>query len=261
MYGTIFEIRDDDDKETDNDTPDFYCRFMPPILPEDIKDLEDTFSKLYGQPKNLADITLDMVIMAPEMVQILTPSDLNPLPMYIVREEWAYDGDGSEDVTVVADIRLARHKFLSLINQELLDGRCTEWPKDKWEEEIRQDHYSCWLADDYCTNHYEVSIEAIRVSVNHDLVEAIGRQYATNQFRKHFAEQIECWEEIADLSPAQLALLIGSDDVPDRICRQLEGNGDLIESYWESVSEVAFELIRRFIKNQTGEEATSQDVH
>lgn len=248
LYGTIIEIRDGDDKETDNDTPDITCRFLCPVHPHEVTQIEAHFSSLYGTPKKLEDLGLDTVIMAPEMLQILTPADLNPLPLYIVREEWAYDGDGGEDITVVADVLFARHKFLSLINQEWIDGRCTEWPEAKREEEVWEDHYSCWLADDYCANHYKVSIEPISVSANHELVEAIGRQYVANQFRKQFAEQIECWEEVADLTPDQMAALIAAPEVPDRIRKQLEGNGYLIESYWESVSEAAFSLVKGFLE-------------
>ena len=33
LIGSIFEIRDGSDKETENDTPDIYCSFDPPVLP------------------------------------------------------------------------------------------------------------------------------------------------------------------------------------------------------------------------------------
>ena len=40
LYGTIIEIRDGDDKETENETPDLYCEFDPPVLPHEIKRLK-----------------------------------------------------------------------------------------------------------------------------------------------------------------------------------------------------------------------------
>ena len=46
LYGTITEIRDGDDRETENDTPDIYCSFMPPVLADDIKALEGRFSQI-----------------------------------------------------------------------------------------------------------------------------------------------------------------------------------------------------------------------
>ena len=45
LYGTITEIRDGDDRETENDTPDIYCSFMPPVLADDIKAIESRFSQ------------------------------------------------------------------------------------------------------------------------------------------------------------------------------------------------------------------------
>ena len=38
LIGSIFEIRDGSDKETENDTLDIYCSFEPPVLPAAIKD-------------------------------------------------------------------------------------------------------------------------------------------------------------------------------------------------------------------------------
>lgn len=73
LYGTITEIRDGDDRETENDTPDIYCSFMPPVLADDIKALEGRFSQLYRREMHLEDIGLDIVIMAPDMLKVLEP--------------------------------------------------------------------------------------------------------------------------------------------------------------------------------------------
>lgn len=71
LYGSITEIRDGKDKETENDEPDLYCTFIPPVLPCKIKKLEKAFSNLYGQSKSLDEIGIDLVIMAPSMVKPL----------------------------------------------------------------------------------------------------------------------------------------------------------------------------------------------
>lgn len=65
LIGSIVAITDGEDKRTENSTPDFYCCFDPPVLPYDIKQLEEIFSDLYDFPKTLEDIILDYVIMAP----------------------------------------------------------------------------------------------------------------------------------------------------------------------------------------------------
>ena len=36
LYGTITEICDGDDRQTENGTIDLYCEFLPPIHPEEI---------------------------------------------------------------------------------------------------------------------------------------------------------------------------------------------------------------------------------
>ncbi len=91
LYGLITEIRDGKDKETENDMPDIYCAFDPPVLPHDIEELEKRFSSLYQNPKKLEGISLDEVIMAPEMVKVVeVPEKCRRfLPVYIVVEDWA----------------------------------------------------------------------------------------------------------------------------------------------------------------------------
>lgn len=72
LYGFIFEICDDEDKETENDTPDIYCSFDVPSDPQQIKKLEKIFSDLYREPKKIDDIILDFVIMSPEMIRVIS---------------------------------------------------------------------------------------------------------------------------------------------------------------------------------------------
>ena len=43
--------------------------------------------------------------------------------------------------------------------------------------------------------------------------------------------------------------MIAGADVPERIKKQLKGNGYLIESYWESVSEASFDLVKKYRKS------------
>lgn len=68
LRGWILEIRDGDDRDTENETPDIYCEFDPPDSKQEIMELERRFSDLYGEKKVLDDISLDIVIMAPEMI-------------------------------------------------------------------------------------------------------------------------------------------------------------------------------------------------
>lgn len=105
LYGRINAIHDGEDKETENETPDIYCEFDPPVMPHEIKALEDTFSDLYHQPKTISDIVLDMVIMAPEMIRPL--DDLRSMRkrvnVFLVTEDWAVNGEHGNDCEAFSD--------------------------------------------------------------------------------------------------------------------------------------------------------------
>ena len=49
LYGTVTEIRTDEDRDTENDTPDIYCEFMSPDSVAMAAELETRFSDLYRQ--------------------------------------------------------------------------------------------------------------------------------------------------------------------------------------------------------------------
>ena len=93
LFGNILEIRTEDDRETDNDTPDIYCAFEAPVLSADRLALEQTFSQLYREQKHIEDLGLDMVIMGPEMIVPLEhPAQVYPTgTLYVVAVHWATD--------------------------------------------------------------------------------------------------------------------------------------------------------------------------
>lgn len=71
LYGVITQICDGDDKDTDNDTPDIYCSFEKPEDKKKVVEIEQRFSKAYGEEKKIDELALDMVIMAPSMIRVL----------------------------------------------------------------------------------------------------------------------------------------------------------------------------------------------
>lgn len=75
LYGCITEIRDGDDKDTENETPDMYCEFDPPTSAKEVEALEEVFSDLYGEKKTIDEICLDSVIMAPDMIKPCAMTD------------------------------------------------------------------------------------------------------------------------------------------------------------------------------------------
>ena len=71
LFGTVTEIRSGADRETENDVPDIYCDFEIPASEEMLRELEARFSDLYGGTKTIDDISLDCVIMSPDMLEPL----------------------------------------------------------------------------------------------------------------------------------------------------------------------------------------------
>ena len=91
LFGTITEIRSGADRETENDVPDIYCDFEIPASEEMLRELEARFSDLYGETKTLDDISLDCVIMSPDMLE---PLDTPPGK----REDIRKDMDAAADI-------------------------------------------------------------------------------------------------------------------------------------------------------------------
>lgn len=117
LIGTIPEIRDGDDKDTENETPDIYCSFEAPVFPDDIKKPEETFSDLYEEPKTIDDIILDSVIMAPEMITPIDKrhQDTRKIKVYAVTEDWANNDNYGYDVTLFVTEKEAMREFKTIV--------------------------------------------------------------------------------------------------------------------------------------------------
>lgn len=89
LFGKIVEIRDGEDKETDNSTPEIFCNFTAPIFPKDVEKFKNRFSSLYGELQNINDIDLDNVIMAPDMIRNISENTKGKtITVYVLEEEW-----------------------------------------------------------------------------------------------------------------------------------------------------------------------------
>lgn len=76
--------------------------------------------------------------------------------------------------------------------------------------------------------------------------DAAVRSLLDNQLRRYFAEQIEGWGELEGLTEQQITEMVAAPNVPQRIRRQLEKNGFLMDSFWESVAKASFDLVRQY---------------
>ena len=248
LYGRITAIYDGEDKETENKTPDIYCEFDPPVTPHEVKALEKTFSDLYDQPKTLDDIVLDMVIMAPEMIRPL--DDLHTvskkIPIYIVMEDWAVDGEHGNSCELFTDYDDARRIMLDKLREELDNGAIPQWSASgAYVEDSSKDSYKGYIEGDYLDNHYEISLlpQSLMMSTQH--IQKVGGLYKAQCRTEDFVSQIEDWEEVAAMSAMQYQKLITNPAIPERIEQQLGRNDHYWEAYWESVSEVAHDLVRQ----------------
>ena len=87
-----------------NQNRDLYCSFEVPVLPCEVKKLEEVFLNCMAR-KTIDDIILDFVIMAPSMVEPLDDlEECRQHPrIYILLEDWAVDGEQGNSSEVYTD--------------------------------------------------------------------------------------------------------------------------------------------------------------
>ena len=174
LYGTITEIHDGSDRETENDTADIYCCFEPPLFPKEIQELERRFTELYQSPKKLDEITLDMVIMAPEMVRVISPdpSVCKICKVYLLTMQFTTSWDSGCITELYADYDMARFAMLEGIREEQAEGCVKDWAdRDVLEEEYGIDRYEAWYRDEYFENHFVISLEKLSLMLPPDFIE------------------------------------------------------------------------------------------
>ena len=241
LIGRITEIRTGEDRETENEGPDIYCKFEEPVIYTDMKRLHES---MFGE-----DPTLDLVIMAPEMIMPTREigAGMPEITVFALIEDCTVDGEKKDTVRLYTDLRQAEIMLRKSILSEKKDGGCLmEWGSNK---EYREDHFSntcfsAYINEEYCENHYTISIEEMELTASLPFVErmlSIGLE-ATR--REDIAEQIEPWEIPTEVKRAA----VYDPTLYDRIVSAL-GNKDLYnETYWEAISEVAHELVDEHLK-------------
>lgn len=178
LFGVIKEIRDGEDKDTDNDTPDIYCSFENPVMPYDIRRIEDRFSALYGEKKTIDDLALDEVIMAPEEISVVHEHETqtNNSKVFLLIEDWATDDDEGENIEVYSSREEALLNLRLKVREEYESGLIAMWltnanDNEENEEDEEDDFdgdividsnagsYEAYLKGFYCSSHYSVSIQ------------------------------------------------------------------------------------------------------
>ena len=180
LFGRILEIRTDDDRETENDTPDIYCKFDPPCLSAARRALEQTFSELYGAPKRVEDLGLELVIMAPEMLTPLAvPEQAYPQgTLYVVVSHWATDGEFGSYEAPFTNLMDAQRQFHDDLKNELESGCIEKWrEKSQFAKEETAESYECYLDGEYCENHFYLSIEKRPLPLAPEFIRTVAAVY------------------------------------------------------------------------------------
>ncbi len=259
LSGVIVEIRDGEDKETENDGPDIYCRFELPKLEADVKEKEAIFSDLYQQEKKLEDIGFDLVIMSPDM--LILPESLPRERLYFLKESWAYDGEAGSNMQVFTDEAMAHGILNETIAHELETGKSCNWINNEvFVSEHQKDGFVIWEAGHFDKNHYMISLQEGSLRMTRDFIGNVGRKYqdqckVDDLISVLFPEDENIEEDdiqtiVNSLKENEIQQLIADQRIADMVDSKL-GDG-YYGAYWEAVKEAAKELLREYLKTNGG---------
>ena len=239
LYGTITEIRTDEDRETENDTPDIYCSFEPPVYPHEIRKLESVFSNLYGEPKTLDDISLDEVIMSPEMIRMIPEEKplLERTYVYLVQEDWTVDDEsGSSISSVFTDKEAAQRYMRSQFIRELEEGCISRWKDDElFTEESSEDYYECFLDGFYLENHYRISVEQTMITADSAFMRKAHDAYRTDMIREDIEYRYSEDDPSPEITPEMIRKMANSKQFVAEVENAIENSDRYWEAYWDVI--------------------------
>lgn len=177
LLGTIVEIRDGQDRETQNETPDIYCSFDTPVIPAEIEKLEKVFSILHGTPKTLQDISLQRVITAPDMIQVLHDQTV-PSPqadIWVLLEDWANNGDFGSSLKLFSAYAEARRTMIDMLREELDCGLIMNIQSESQFSVMSDDnYYEAWIEGEYTFTHYRLSLEKLPLYITESFLQKLA---------------------------------------------------------------------------------------
>lgn len=262
LVGTITEIRDGDDKDTENHLPDIYCCFQEPVLSCDREEIERRFSALYQCPKKLEEIALDLAIMGPDMLIPTKVLDTQhkTITVYHIYEDWSANDDSGSSVIPTLDYEDAKRRLVKMLTEEMENGSIADHlDKTGFMVEQKKDYYCCWLDGAYFEFHYKIFIKEEQAVLTDRILSQIGREYRDAVLRDEFSQQIADWEEVSDFTDDELDQLIQQPGLPDALREALDNHSGYWETYWDAISSKAYALIRDFRKKMGKCQSPAQD--
>lgn len=259
LYGRIAEIRTDADQIEDRDGPEILCEFIPPILPDEIQRLEKTFSEQYGKDLSIEDILINWISMSSEMLNIIDESKgRQTLDIFLIREDWAVDGESGSSTAVTADSHFAAFTFRNMVFQERLDGCIARWnDRQDFEETVTSDTYDAWLHDEYYENHYKVTVDRVQLALPAQIWQELTDAYTAQSRLDDFLSQLAQHEKVSELTEEQYHLLASDPSITARIQAKLDENEAYWNCYWESMAQCTDELLQNLTPNTALEKNTA----
>lgn len=247
MFGRILEIRTDEDRETENETPDIYCELYPPVLPNEIRALEEHFSALYGCPKRLEDISLDCVIMPPEeLTSTYTGTDVSlQKKMWLLSELWDCEDSNGDHAAIFTAYEDALHAFHEKIHEEKQSGCVAAWvDKAIFVEIAETNRYEAYLDEVYCGNHYLLSIQEIEVPLSPSFIREVSRIYKRQCYHEDFEEHFLGSEIASQVTDEECEAILKDEGIPDLIEHSLECDENYWSAYWGAVENAEDDLVK-----------------
>ena len=140
----------------------------------DVEGVYTSDPRVVPEAKKLDEITLDMVIMAPEMVRVISadPKECKACELYLLTTHCTTNLDSSSFTELYADYDAGRFALLQSVQEEQQDGCVKDWAAmDVLEEEYGIDRYEAWYRDEYFENHFVISLEKLSLMLPPDFIE------------------------------------------------------------------------------------------
>ena len=244
LFGRITEIRTDEDRETENDTPDIYCTFEQPALTSE-------YEKLRAAMSGIEDIAFDLVIMSPEMIiplRLLLPEE-KYLKIFALIEDCTVDYQDSDTLELFTDIEKAKLKMRKNISTERESGCIERWLRksDFEEEETSETEYSALIGGTYCQDHYSTSIREIDLPLSQAFMKTMIQIALEDKYLDDFKMHVSQWDELSELTDKDFNAFISNPTIVSRIKDKLKSKREYAALYWEAISEVAYDLLKSFI--------------
>ena len=241
LLGRITEIRTGEDRDTENEGPDIYCCFQPPILNQDA----ELVNKMrFGNE----DLSLDLVIMAPEMLMPTryVGGGLPTVKVYAVVEDCMIDGADHGETRLFSDKKHAEIVLRQSIQKERGNGCIAGWQTSQLfvEEQYNDLYFTAYFKNEYCFNHYTVYLHEMELSLSMPFVKEMKPICLAMKYREDIAEQIEPW----DIPETVRRTAINDPSLYIRVQSALSGKELYKEEYSEAISEVAHSLTKEHAK-------------